>query len=124
MMLAGHRNGRHTMTLRSGDVEQAMNAIGYSHGRHEDQLQRVRDFEKVVKGRNFITERRAGMYRLKAKPYVILEVSLGEFMGDDLIGLTLVDSSQRSSPDDLNGCVHSLDELQARVRELEAHYGA
>lgn len=111
--------------LRSGDVERAMNAIGYSHGRHEDQANRARDFGKIVKGVNLITPRRAGLYRLKAKPYVIVEISLGDpiFRGDgSLIGCTVADCATGENLYDKSRAVHSLDEMQDFMRELERDF--
>lgn len=108
--------------LRSGDVERAMNLAGYSHGRHEDQAQRVRDFRKIVRGNNFMTPRVAGMYRLKAKPYAIVEISLGEFMGRDMIGLTVVDCAKGENCFDHNACVNTLDEMTAEIAKLETAF--
>jgi len=114
--------GRSPNTIFSGDVEQALNAIGYSHGRHEDQAQRVRDFSKVVTGTNFMTPRRAGLYRLKAKPYVIVEIALGDGLFRDsgtMIGVTVADCAKGENCHDLNGALSTLEELQEKFAELE-----
>jgi len=122
---ACRREGKLTMTIRSGDVERAMNAIGYSHGRHKDQQGRINGFRKIVKGSNFCTPRVAGLYRLKAKPYVIVEVSLGDGIfnqEDTMIGFTVVDTAKAENCHDLSDCVHSLDEMQDKFRSLEKHF--
>jgi hypothetical protein len=108
--------------LASHHIETAMNALGYSHGRHEDQAQRVRDFGKVVKGNNFMTPRRLGLYRLKSKPYVIVEITTGEFLGKDLIGVTVADCATGENCFDENACLHSVDELPAIIAKLEVKF--
>lgn len=109
-----------TQALRSGDIERVLNRVGYSHGRHEDQAQRVRDFGKIVRGTNFLTPRRAGLYRLKAKPYVIVEVALGEGLdGGPMIGVTVADCAKQENCYDLSGAVFSLEELTAKFADLE-----
>jgi len=108
--------------LFSGDIERALNDVGYSHGRHEGQAQRVRDFGKVVTGTNFMTPRRAGLYRLKAKPYVIVEVALGDGLGrdpDTIIGVTVADCAKRENCFDHSGAVFTVGELQEKFAELE-----
>jgi hypothetical protein len=104
-------------------IETAMNKLGYSHGRPEDQAQRARDFRKVLGGTNFMTPRRLGLYRLKSKPYVIVEVSTGDpFLGTEMIGLTAVDcATQQQLPDD-SRCVNSSDELAEYFAELERKF--
>jgi hypothetical protein len=111
--------------IRSGDVERAMNEIGYSHGRHEDQAQRVRDFRQIVTGRNFMTPRVAGLYRLKNKPYVIVEISLGDGLLDrsnTMIGITVVDRAKWENCYDLSTCVDSLDAMKSTIASLERHF--
>lgn len=104
-------------------IETAMNAIGYSHGRHEDQRQRARDFGKIVKGRNFMTPRRLGLYRLKAKSYVIVEVSTGDpFLGNEMIGLTAVDCATQENLYDDSTCINSTDELAGYFAKLERKF--
>ena len=106
--------------IRAHEIETAMNAIGYSHGRHEDQRQRASDFGKVVKGSNFMTPRRLGLYRLKAKPYVIVEVTTGEpFLGSEMIGLTVADCATQESLYDHSTVVNSPDELAEFFAKLE-----
>lgn len=104
-------------------IESAMNAIGYSHGRHEDQYQRARDFGKIIKGTNFMTPRRLGLYRLKAKPYIIVEVSTGDpFMGNEMIGLTVADCATQENLHDDSKCVNSTDELADYFAKLERKF--
>lgn len=110
--------------LRSHDIETEMNARGYSHGRHADQAQRVSDFRKIVRGANFMTPRTAGMYRLRAKPYVIVEISLGEFMSRDMIGITVVDCAKGENCFDLSTCVNTLDELMLEIAKLEKAFAS
>lgn len=112
-----------THILRSGDIEHTLNGAGYSHGSHEAQAQRVRDFGKIVRGTNFLTPRRAGLYRLKAKPYAIVEVSLGEAMdGGPLIGVTVADCAKQENCYSLSGAVFSLEELITKFAELERFF--
>lgn len=104
-------------------IETAMNAIGYSHGRHEDQQQRVRDFGKICRGNNFMTPKRLGLYRLKAKPYVIVEVSTGDpFLGNEMIGLTAVDCATQENLYDDSTVVNSPDELAEFFAKLERKF--
>lgn len=104
-------------------IESAMNAVGYSHGRHEDQQQRAQDFRKVVGGNNFMTPKRLGLYRLKAKPYVIVEISTGEpFLGNEMIGLTVVDCATQENLYDDSACVNSPDELAEYFAKLERKF--
>lgn len=105
------------------EIETAMNALGYSHGRHEDQQQRVRDFRKVCGGDNFMTPRRLGFYRLKAKPYVIVEISTGEpFLGREMIGLTAVDCATQERLYDDSTCINSPAELADYFAKLERKF--
>jgi hypothetical protein len=108
--------------IRASSLVTALGHAGYLFSREQDQHQRRRDFSRIVKGRNFMTPALVGFFRLKAKPYVIVEVSMGEFVGDDLIGVTVVDCAQRVNEHDLSRCVHSADELVDAMRKLEEHY--
>ena len=108
--------------LNRHEVARALTLAGYSAGIGEAQAQRQRDFGNVVRGSNFITPHTVGHYRLKAKPYVIIEVALGEFMGSDMIGLTVADCAKRENCYDHNGSVNTLDEMVAHLAKLESAF--
>lgn len=110
------------MTIHRSQVETAMHVLGYLHGRQADQDQRARDFRKIVKGQNCMTPALGGFYRLKAKPYVIVEISIGEFMGAPMIGATVVDCAAGESLHDESTSMRSLDELRGFFDKLERKF--
>jgi hypothetical protein len=107
------------MQFSRNQIQTAMTAAGYSFGEGSAQEQRRRDFRAYVGGANFLTPEIAGIYRLKAKPYVLVEVSTGEFMNKPLIGCTVVDRAAGCRMDEAGGCVESLEALAEKFAELE-----
>lgn len=105
------------------ETQATMAALGYDSGIGEAQSQRARDFRKVCGGNNFMTPQGLGFYRLKAKPYVIVEISTGEpFLGHEMIGLTAVDCATQERLFDDSTCINSLDELAEYFTKLERKF--
>jgi hypothetical protein len=105
-------------------IQSALRGFGYDYGSAEAQEQRRRDFKTVVKGQNLLTRYLAGVYRLKAKPYVLVEVTYdpSSVFGKALIGLTVVDMALRTHEHDKSRAVHSLYELVQEMANLEGLY--
>lgn len=77
-------------------------------------------FRSVVKGKNFITNK-INYYKKIGRH--IVEVSSGEFMGNILYGITTIENTAgiwRKS-DLLSCCVHSVEELDEKIFEIENH---
>lgn len=109
--------------IYSHQIERAMAAIGYLHGSEQDQHQRGRDFCKICGGVNFMTPKHLGFYRLKAKPYVIVEISTGDpFLGNEMIGLTAVDCATQERLYDDSTCINSTDELADYFARIERKF--
>lgn len=62
------------------------------------------------RGRNLITPELVGYYRIGNRA---VELSMGEFMRADLVGVTVLDDHEAS------GCVEGLDELRAKLEALK-----
>ena len=105
-------------------IQSALRGVGYDLGYGEAHEQRRRDFRKVVKGQNLLTRYLAGIYRLKAKPYVLVEVTYdpSSVFGNALIGLTVVDTALGTNEHDKSRAVSSLHDLVETMAALEREY--
>ena len=74
------------------------------------------DFLDVVKGNNVFSP-------IHHKTIYInnfaVEITSGEFMGDTLYGVTVVNTLTKSQEYDLSGCCHSEKEIKAKITVLK-----
>jgi hypothetical protein len=79
-------------------------------------MSNAKQFEEVVKGKNFMTP---DVVRFGQQGDYVYELSKGEFLGDEIYGVTVVDLRTKSKRDDLSSSFQSYEQANDYINDLE-----